>query len=225
MQPYAIVLDIEGTTTPITFVRDVLFPYARERIPEVLRARHSEPLIATLIAEAAELSGAVAVDVQEAIRLFLTWSDADRKLSPLKALQGIVWKQGYVDGTLCSPMYPDVASALRAWRARDIALYVYSSGSVDAQRLLFRYSNEGDLTAHFHGYFDATVGSKIDVNSYRLIQQIIGNAADELLFLSDSVAEIAAARGAGWRAVLVERDGPVPGRQPPAITSFPELVL
>ena len=225
MPPRAIVLDLEGTTTPITFVRDVLFPYARERLPAVLRTRQSEPQIVALIREAAKLSDAASLDVEDAIRLFLAWSDADRKLPPLKALQGIVWKQGYIDGTLSSPVYPDVTSALRTWRERGIDLYVYSSGSVDAQRLLLRHSSEGDLTVYFRGYFDATIGPKIDADSYRAIQVATGLDAGELVFLSDSAAEITAARSAGWRGILVERDGPAPGREPPAIASFSELDL
>lgn len=225
MPPRAIVLDIEGTTTPLSFVRDVLFPYARSRIPAVLRTHPPDPQIAALLRGAAEISGAASLGAEEAVQLFLAWSDSDRKARPLKVLQGILWKQGYIDGSLRSPVYPDVVPALRAWRAQGIDLYVYSSGSVEAQQLLFRNSSEGDLTDYFRGYFDTTMGAKIDGNSYRSIRDAIGYPSGELLFLSDNAAEIAAARSATWRAVLVERDGPVPGREPPAIAQFSELVL
>jgi enolase-phosphatase E1 len=223
--PRAIILDIEGTTTPIAFVRDVLFPYARARLPAVLRDKHQDPDIAALIYEATQLAGGRPLGIEEVTLLFLTWCDADLKLPPLKALQGIVWRQGYLDGTLRSPVYPDVPQALRKWRARGIDHYVYSSGSVDAQRLLFRYSDQGDLTVYFRGYFDATIGPKTAADSYRAIQRAIGHHAADLLFLSDSSAEIAAARSAGWQALLVERDGPMPGREPPAIACFSELDL
>jgi enolase-phosphatase E1 len=219
----AIVLDIEGTTTPIAFVHDVLFPYANERLPAVLQARHEESQFAELIAEAARIEGLPGLDVASAIRLFLDWSLADRKVAPLKTLQGLIWQEGYLDGSLRSPVYADVAPALRRWRDRGIELYVYSSGSVAAQKLLFGHTLEGDLTGSLSGYFDTTVGAKTDAASYERIQQRIGRPATELLFFSDNILEIAAARTARWQAVLVERDGPVPGRVPPAVTSFAEV--
>lgn len=222
----AIVLDIEGTVSPIAFVRDVLFPYARARLAEVIRARYSEPQIGALIREAAQLAGTPGLEVEAAIELFVSWSDADRKVRPLKSLQGLIWKQGYLDGSLRAPVYPDVPPALREWRMRGIDLYVYSSGSVEAQQLLFQFSQRGDLRECFSGYFDTGVGSKVDAQSYRSIRDTIGASSSELLFLSDSAAEIGAAVAAGWRAVLVRRDAPADGEaEPPSIASFSNLVL
>lgn len=221
----AIVLDIEGTTTPFEFVHQVLIPYARPRMADVLRVRHPEPEVASVIAEAASLSGIEAGDIEGIVRVLLAWSDADRKIPVLKRLQGLIWRQAFRDGAFRTPVFPDVLPALRRWQAQGIRLYIYSSGAVEAQQMLFRHSSEGDLTGCFAGYFDATLGAKTDEKSYRLIQDSIRQEAGSLLFLSDSVDEIAAARAAGWNAVLVERTGPVPGRVPPVIQSFSELTL
>jgi enolase-phosphatase E1 len=222
----AIVLDIEGTVSPIAFVRDVLFPYARVRLAEVIRARYSEPQIAALLHEAAQLAGTPHLEVGAAIELFLSWSDADRKMRPLKTLQGFIWRQGYIDGSLRAPLYPDVLPALREWRSRGIDLYVYSSGSVEAQRLLFQFSEQGDLREHFSGHFDTAVGPKVEVESYRSIRRTIGVSPGELLFLSDSAAEIGAATAAGWRALQVQRDAQGSNEAgPPSIASFANLVL
>lgn len=224
MATSAIVLDIEGTTTPLSFVRDVLFPYARVRLAEVLRANASDPEFSALIQEATEFSGRASLELEEAIQLFLSWSDADRKVRSLKTLQGRIWKQGYLDGSLRAPMYPDVPPALHEWRMRGLNVFVYSSGSAEAQELIFRYSTYGDLTPYFAGYFDTTVGPKIQPASYDAMQNVIGRAPRDILFLSDAAAEIAAARAAGWCALLVKRDGlPPVGER--AIESFSDIVL
>jgi len=221
--PRAVILDIEGTTTPIAFVQDVLFPYAHARIAAVLQAHHTQPGVAALIREAADHLGKPTLDIQEAIAAFLEWSTADRKIRPLKELQGMIWKQGYHDGSLRSPIYPDVVPALREWQARGLHIYVYSSGSVEAQRLLFEYSGEGDLTGYFHGYFDTAIGPKIEPASYRRIQSILQERADQLLFLSDNAVEIATAHSAGWQAILVARESATAQVPAGAIASFLEL--
>src|SRR5690242_8099819 len=136
--PRAVVLDIEGTTTPIEFVHEVLFPYARSRLAEVLRTRRSEPEVAALIAAAARECGHPAGDIEESVRTFLAWSDADRKIPALKELQSLIWKQGYAQGQFHTPVFVDVLPALRSWQARGLRLYIYSSGAVEAQQMLFR---------------------------------------------------------------------------------------
>jgi enolase-phosphatase E1 len=224
-RPGAIFLDIEGTTTPIEFVHAVLFPFARQRLPALLREHATTPVVAEAVRDTAAIIGCAPVSIDVVLRQLLEWSDADQKIPPLKALQGVIWEAGFLDGTLLTPMYPDVAPALRAWRGQGVDLYVYSSGSVAAQKLLFRHSAAGDLTGLLRGHFDATVGPKVVAESYRTIAQSVAREASELLFLSDNTREIAAARTAGWRAVLVERNGPVPDRIPPAVGSFAELSL
>jgi enolase-phosphatase E1 len=152
--------------------------------------------------------------------------DEDRKITPLKALQGLVWQQGFDSGALRAPVYEDAVRALRRWREQGLKLYVYSSGSVAAQRLLFSHTERGDLTPLFSGYFDTTTGSKLEAESYRTIARSIDLPAETTLFLSDHPGEIEAARDAGMRALCVDRE-PVPlsASQPDSIRSFDEIVI
>jgi enolase-phosphatase E1 len=195
----AIVTDIEGTTSSIAFVTDVLFPYAKAHLAEFVARNASRA--APILADVAEGTPG------DPVETLLRWIDEDRKATPLKTLQGMIWAEGYADGTLTGHVYPDAAAALRRWHAAGIALYVYSSGSVEAQKLIFGHSNEGDLTPLFAGFFDTTTGPKRDAASYAAIARAIGLPPSDILFLSDAPAEIDAARAAGLRALLVDRDG------------------
>jgi enolase-phosphatase E1 len=152
--------------------------------------------------------------------------DDDRKLTPLKTLQGLVWREAFDSGALCAPVYEDALRALRHWRAQGLKLYVYSSGSVAAQRLLFSHTEHGDLTSLFSGYFDTTTGSKLTADSYRAIARSAGLPPGSILFLSDHAGEIEAARAAGMQAVCVDR-GPFSAseEEPPRIRSFEQIVL
>ena len=188
----AILTDIEGTTSSITFVTETLFPYARARIADYVAA-HPETV--------------VDVPGDDPVATLLGWMDVDAKETPLKALQGLIWGEGYVDGTLRGHIYPDAVAGLRRWHVAGVALYVFSSGSIAAQKLIFGYSIAGDLTPLFSGYFDTTTGPKREAASYAKITHAIGVSAADILFLSDTPAEIAAARGAGMAALLIDRDG------------------
>jgi enolase-phosphatase E1 len=223
--PLAIVLDLEGTITPISFVRDTLFPYARERLPAFVRTHRQESQAGEQLHAVAKLAGLAPDDAEGAIRQLLAWSDADQKIPPLKALQGMIWEEGFSNGTFRAPLYAEVARKLKAWRASGIRLYIYSSGSVEAQKLLVRHTSEGDLSLLLQGYFDATIGSKLARESYRAIEGLIGLEAPDLLFRSDHPGEIRAARLAGWQAILIERDGPVTGREPPALSDLNQVIL
>jgi len=207
--PLAIVTDIEGTTSSIAFVKDVLFPYARSRLHGYI-ARHPNE-VAPILAEVRQLIGDPSLSECGAADLFDQWMEEDRKIAPLKTLQGMIWADGYAAGELTGHTHPDTAPALRAWRAAGIRLYVYSSGSTEAQQLLFRHSAQGDLTPLFSGYFDTRIGGKLEAASYRKIAAEIELPAAELLFLSDHPAEISAATEAGWRTRLVDRDRATPG--------------
>jgi len=154
LPPAAIVTDIEGTTTRIAFVHDVLFPYARARLPEFLRAHADRPDVSAALAEVAQLAPGA-----DPLATLLGWMDADAKIGPLKALQGMIWEAGYAQGALTGELYPDVAPALRRWRTAGVRLFVYSSGSVAAQKLLFRQSDHGNLEGLFSGFFDTGVGA------------------------------------------------------------------
>jgi enolase-phosphatase E1 len=193
----AIVTDIEGTTSSISFVKDVLFPYARERLPAYVETHADTPEMQHWLHEAAKEAGIVEAPRQEVIELLLRWIDEDRKSTALKALQGMIWKDGYEDGDFQAHVYPEVAAKLHAWRADGLHLYVYSSGSVPAQKLFFRYSEAGDLTPLFSGYFDTETGPKREQASYEKIAAAIGEQPGHILFLSDIVEELDAARAAG----------------------------
>ncbi|MEP6939642.1 MAG: acireductone synthase [Rudaea sp.] len=202
----AIVTDIEGTTSSIGFVKDVLFPYARKRLPAFIVTHSDRPDVQHWLHEAARDAGLVSVEQQEVIELLLRQIDEDRKDTPLKALQGMIWEDGYRNGEFRGHVYPEVADRLRDWHARGIALYVYSSGSVAAQRLLFGFSEAGDLSALFSGYFDTAIGGKREAAAYARIAQGIGLPPGEILFLSDVTAELDAALAAGMRTTLLARE-------------------
>jgi enolase-phosphatase E1 len=195
----AIVTDIEGTTSSISFVRDVLFSYARKRLPAFVETHGDKPEVQHWLHETAREAGLVEASRQDIIELLLQWIDEDRKSTALKALQGMIWKEGYAAGDYRAHVYPEVAARLRDWRADGLRLYVYSSGSVPAQQLFFRYSEAGDLTPLFAGYFDTETGPKREAESYRRIAEAIGEQPGHILFLSDIVEELDAAQTAGFQ--------------------------
>ena len=203
--PKAIVTDIEGTTSSIAFVKDVLFPYAAERLPSWLRENRRVPAVQAEIENVAETIGRTSSDLDAVIEQLLDWICQDIKATPLKALQGMVWKSGYASGDYRAHVYPDAHAVLKDWNAQGIPLYVYSSGSVQAQQLFFQYSDYGDLRSLFSGYFDTTTGPKSEHDSYVKIATKIGLPASDILFLTDVEAEIAAALGAGMQTVLIVR--------------------
>ncbi len=232
----AVVLDIEGTTTPVEFVHAVLFPYARARVRSFLADQAGEEAVeadlkrlrqehAAEVAPgpppwpdqppAARLDGAVA---------YMHWLiDRDRKSTGLKALQGRIWEAGYLSGELKGQVYEDVPSALARLAAGGKRLAIFSSGSVLAQHLLFRHSTAGDLSGFIHAYFDTTTGPKQEAASYSRIAGALGRPAADVLFVTDTGAEADAARGAGLRTALCVRRGrPEPGPHP-IIRSLSEL--
>jgi len=201
----AIVTDIEGTTSSIDFVHQSLFPYAKQRLRAFLRDRGGDAAVQEQLAEVAKLEGR-ALSLDEAADVLERWIAEDRKLTPLKALQGMIWRQGYEAGELKGHVYPDTPEALRRWHAEGRRLYVYSSGSEEAQRLIFGYSDAGDLTPLFSGYFDTRIGGKREAASYRAILEQIGRPGEEVLFLSDIAEELDAAQAAGMKTCQLLRD-------------------
>ena len=196
--PRAILTDIEGTTSSIAFVAETLFPYARARLPGFVAAHPAR--VAPILAEV------IAAEPGDPVTTLIRWIDEDRKATPLKALQGMIWEDGYREGAFTGHVYPDAVAALRRWHEAGIALYVFSSGSVAAQKLLFGHSDAGDLTPLFAGYFDTVTGPKREASSYQASAGAIGLAANEILFLSDTPQEIGAAREAGLAALLIDRE-------------------
>jgi enolase-phosphatase E1 len=192
----AILTDIEGTTSSLSFVHDTLFPYARARLPAYV-AEHGGDLTQ-----------------------LLAWMDADAKVTELKDIQGRIWAEGYAAGELTGHVYPDAAEALRRWHGDGLKLAVFSSGSVAAQKLIFGHSDQGDLSPLFSGWFDTTTGPKRQAMSYLLIADALGVPPADMLFLSDIAAETDAAKAAGMRAMLIDRE-----QGQGDIASFADIVL
>jgi enolase-phosphatase E1 len=221
----ATLTDIEGTTSSLSFVKDVLFPYARQCLPDFVRAHASEAEVSRLLDKARAEAGRD-LDQEALIGQLQTWIDEDRKVTPLKALQGLIWEEGYRRGDFTAHVYPDAVRCLKAWKDQGIALYVYSSGSVHAQKLLFAHTDHGDLTPLFSGYFDTTIGHKREAESYRSIASRIGLSPDEILFLSDIREELDAARVAGMRTTWLVREGPRdPEAAHPQVRDFDSIAL
>lgn len=221
----AIVTDIEGTTSSISFVKDVLFPYAAQALPGFLARHWDTPDVAAQITALREQTGAALDTAEDANALLQQWIVEDRKATPLKALQGMIWRDGYVRGDYQAHMYPEVAARLRDWHSQGIRLFVYSSGSIQAQKLFFGYSEAGDLCPLLEDYFDTTSGPKQDSESYRRITASIGLPPEQILFLSDVTAELDAARAAGLHTVLLDRDGQAPSGSHPCVNNFDQIVL
>jgi len=199
-----ILTDIEGTTSSISFVKDVLFPYARRALPAFVRARGREPEVRHWLDMVATENGGICQD-DMIVETLQGWIDEDRKHTALKALQGLIWDDGYRNADFTAHIYPDAAKALQDWHEDGIRLAVYSSGSVAAQKLFFGNSDAGDLLPLFDGFFDTEMGHKRDSASYARIANAIGREPGDVLFLSDVVEELDAARSAGMRTVLVDR--------------------
>jgi enolase-phosphatase E1 len=220
-----ILLDIEGTTTPISFVHEVLFSYARSHIKTFLAKHFDSP---DVLAELAKLREEHALDRKlsppppelvegpgkaliDSLVAYINWLiDRDRKSTALKSLQGKIWKEGYLDGTLKAQVFTDVPLALRRWRHAGLRISIFSSGSSLAQKLLFAHTEAGDLTEFIDNYFDTTVGSKQELKSYRRIAELLRLRVNEVLFVSDVVGELEAAHAADMQVVLCVR----PGNQP-----------
>jgi enolase-phosphatase E1 len=221
----AVVTDIEGTTTDIAFVHDVLFPYAREHMAAFLRDHAHVPAVREQILATAKLANLDPADLNAVSRCLLDWIAQDRKFMPLKALQGMIWKTGYRTGAFTGHVYADAHHALKIWHAQGIPLYVYSSGSVGAQKLLYGHSDFGDMSAWFEGYFDTQVGGKRETASYETIAKAIAQPANHILFLSDVVEELDAAHAAGWQCLQLLRNPNMVTGPHPTAASFSEIKL
>ncbi len=220
----AIVTDVEGTTSAIDFVHKVLFPYARETLPTFVAAHKGEPEVARwldlVIAEAG-----VPADGEGVVEVLQSWIDADRKHTALKALQGMIWREAFESGQFLSHVYPDAVFQLRHWHDQGIPLHVYSSGSIEAQRLYFTHTLAGDMSELFGRHFDTTSGPKREADSYRQIANELRLDPPSLLFLSDVEAELDAAAEAGWQCVQVVREDTVASERHPIVTRLDEIEL
>jgi enolase-phosphatase E1 len=205
--PRLVLLDIEGTIAPIRFVHDVLFPFARTRLSGFLARHADDPEVAASLADLGRIApGAPPLETLHALM------DRDAKVAPLKFIQGRIWAEGFAEGALQSQFYPEVLPVLAAWQRAGTRLAIYSSGSRQAQRLLFAHSAEGDRTGLIAAFFDTAVGGKRETASYVRIAEQLAQPVGEILFLSDVGAELDAATGAGMMACQLVRaeDGTVP---------------
>ena len=212
----ALLLDIEGTTTPISYVFDVLFPFARNQVEEFLQTRGQEAEVQAdlrLLRQEYQTESDPVPPWDEngapvtATRYIHHLIGCDRKSTGLKSLQGKIWQGGYQSGQLRSQLFADVKPAFGRWQAAGKAIYIFSSGSVQAQELIFRYSQDGDLTPYISGYFDTTTGPKRETESYHKIAAQMGRSPHHLLFISDVVAELRPAQTAGFQTLFSSRPG------------------
>lgn len=219
----AIITDIEGTTSSILFVKDVLFPYARANLADYVRSHADDPQVKILLEDVCKEVGD-SLSTGQIIDQLIQWIDEDKKATPLKSLQGLIWEDGYRQGDFKGHLYPDAASNLKAWRDQGLDLYVYSSGSVYAQKLLFTHTAYGDLTPLFSGYFDTHIGSKKEQQSYDNIAAQLAMPAKQLLFLSDIKEELDAAKAAGFETIWLVRDStPDPQAEHRQVNSFDQI--
>ncbi len=224
-KPCFILTDIEGTTTSVSFVYDVLFPYFRENIQKVRTMVHL-PEVQAIFKETIRLASeteqiSIASD-DEVIDTLIRWSNEDKKITPLKELQGLLWKEAYESGLIKGHVYEDVAPALKNWKEAGMQLGVFSSGSIAAQKLIFGYSVSGDLTPYFSAYFDTTTGGKREVETYTKISHELNLQPSEILFLSDIIEELEAAQQAGLQTIQLVRPGTIANWQHTA-SSFSDI--
>ena len=225
-----ILTDIEGTTSSIAFVKDVLFPYAASQLADYVHLNQDAAEIKRLLADTSALLATEgrdipANDIDALIAVLLNWIDIDKKATPLKALQGILWRSGYEQGAYKAHLYPDAGRYLLQWYLQGIPLYVYSSGSVAAQHLFFSHNEAGNLLPLFSGFFDTQIGAKQDAQSYQNIftelQTQHSIVPSDILFLSDVKAELDAARTAGFSTYWLIRDGELPSNpEHPVASTF-----
>ncbi|MFN7894573.1 MAG: acireductone synthase [Cyanobacteriota bacterium] len=211
-------LDIEGTTCPVSFVGEVLFPYAKQQMPAFLADQAENPIVQEVLIqvfeawdkdtdiEAAALRQRYCQNDSLAAVSYLGWLiEKDRKLTPLKELQGLIWRQGYDQGLLKAPLYADVPEALERWHSAGLELSTYSSGSINAQKLLYRHSSYGDLSILFRSWFDTNIGSKVSSQSYTKIAEALKSSPEQIVFISDRKSELIAAAEAGVKVLFSQR--------------------
>ncbi len=220
-----ILTDIEGTTTDISFVHDVLFPYSAKHLSGWIRNNLELPMTQDILQQVREIIGKSNLDVESCINQLMNWQAEDKKITPLKSLQGLIWQEGYDKGELKAHVYPDAVEYLQNWHDAGLTLAVYSSGSIAAQKLLFRNTSVGDLTSSFSAYFDTTTGSKVESQSYVKIADKLSVLPQEILFLSDSLKELVAASEANLNVCGLNREKAVVDDKFTYVNNFSQISL
>lgn len=229
-----VLMDIEGTTTSISFVHDVLFPYSRKHLRHYVAANRGLPAVENALSDTINtLKQEGVFDVARttterdavALAALEKWIDEDRKHPALKTLQGMLWEAGYRSGEYKSHVYDDVIPNLRKWHKAGLTLAIYSSGSVPAQKLLFAHTEHGDVTPMLSAYFDTSSGSKREASSYANIVKDLGASPGDVLFLSDVPEELDAAKAAGLKTTQLVRPGTTPSNRHPTVSSFDGIAM
>ncbi len=219
----AILTDIEGTISSISYVKDVMFPYSLQRLGSFLKENWDTQEVRQIINLLSQKLSKQ-VSLEEATEIFKEWIEKDLKETALKELQGLIWEEGFKNGELKGHIYPDAYEKLKEWKEKGLKIYVFSSGSVKAQKLFFSYSVYGDITYLFNGFFDTKIGSKKEVNSYLEIAKSIDTQADDILFLSDVEEELDCAKSAGMHTYRIVREEESTSKHPVA-KNFYQVVL
>lgn len=220
----AILTDIEGTTSSIAFVKEVLFPYAKQHLADYVHRHADVQEVRKILDEVAVIEGRLLTD-QQAIDVLTSWIDQDKKIAPLKSLQGLIWEHGYRYQDFYGHLYPDAYDQLKAWHASGVQLCIFSSGSIYAQKLLFAHTEYGDLTPMFSGYFDTLIGMKQEPASYAAIAKQINHYPSDILFLSDMASELDAASASGMQTCQVIREQTIPSGRHLDATSFFDITV
>lgn len=223
MSIQAIVVDTAGTTTDLNFIQDVLFPYSHKVMASFLAQYQQQVLVDCCINDVRDIALEPEASIERVAEILQLWITEDRKLTPLKTLQGLIWQQGYASLAFQGQIYPDFIDAIKRYRAQGLSVYSFSSGSVDAQKLLFSHSEAGDLTPLFSGHFDMRIGNKLDKQAYQNIHNTIGLQPKQIMFVSDSQEELAAAQAAGMMTCLMCRTDKLIQTDHKQISSFMEL--
>lgn len=220
-----ILTDIEGTTTDISFVHEVLFPYSAKHLSGWVRKHLELQTVQDILEQVREITGESNLDLEGCLSTLITWQAEDRKITPLKTLQGLIWQEGYDRGELKAHLYSDAVEFLQNWYDAGLKLAIYSSGSIAAQKLLFKNTLAGDLTSLFSMHFDTTTGSKLESQSYLKIADELFVLPEEILFLSDSSKELSAATSANLNICGLNREDRFVGDNFTYVKTFSEIPL
>ena len=222
-----ILMDIEGTTSSISFVKDVLFPYFLLNIDDINKLSNIKEVkyaFGQVLRIVKREENRDITTSEEVILQLKKWCEQDLKITPLKTLQGILWQKGYQNGELLGHVYDDVPVMLENWNLLGKKMGIFSSGSVNAQKLLFSHSVKGNLSTYFSNYFDTNIGSKRDSDTYSLITKQLALPSNRILFLSDVIEELAAADMAGMKTIQITREGNLQA-WPQSVSDFSEIIL
>lgn len=219
----SVLTDIEGTTSSIAFVHETLFPYSSKHLPAFMKDNFEDPKVLPIISEIENLSGTMIATSQDATEILLSWIDEDKKCTPLKSLQGLIWEAGYKSGEIKGHIYEDAFMGLNRWKQAGLSLNVYSSGSIHAQKLLFGHTLYGDLTPLFSNHFDTTIGGKKCASSYFNILKVLNENSSNVVFLSDVAEELSAASQAGMNVILLDRMRENTASELPRVETFDEI--